>query len=568
MASTLIPAQLFIFNITTIVVGNEQYLSSSLPGLVGGSFLPFLVVSTALYLISRALVDEDQENMIWFVLPAGFFLLWIQSQLLVWDYGGLTGASIDWRGSSWRGLVDAVIWIAVVLTVFLLRSRIRSNLFRLATAIALLQFVVSLYSITGDILSRSNSLSKDKGLESIREFSQDQNVIHLIIDGFQSDILEELLENEPYGSRYAEKFQGFTFFRENISVFPYTQFSVPTYLSTEIYRNKQQKEQFIDGALSGNTIISEAKKNGFKVDLAVNGPYFTKRHSALPHDNIVDIDEVALGNSLLRDLTLTWDMSLFRSVPHFVKPLIHNQQKWLFYRFTFDDVRNKFDYFLHTEFLNRLSKSVVVESGRPVYKLIHVGHTHRPMILNQRCEYAGRILPDTRVTLAIQSACTMDRVIEFLDRLRQVGIYESSLIVIHSDHGGWVPTLRDGYKIPLGDGQAPDSAASLASALLMVKPPGAQGSLETSNNLTSLINIPDTISEVMKFDVSFGHDSVFNIREQDPPTRKHMFYLWHRDEWENDFTQPIVEYTIQGSHFESEWQESNIYVSREGLRLN
>jgi hypothetical protein len=566
-ASVLVPAQLFLFNVTTIVAGNQQYLSSPFRDLILLSILPFLVIALGVYVIARSLITKDQLVAVWYVLPLLFLCLWIQSQLLVWDYGGLTGGAIDWKGYGWRVYLEAAIWLISITLVVLFRNRIANKLFRFAAAILVLQAAVSLYSVAMLLASHEPVIEDDHTIDSLANFSKDSNVIHLVIDGFQSDVFEELLGMDNFETRYKNELQGFTFFPENMSVFPYTQFSIPTYLSSRVYKNNQQKEAFIDGVLSDRTIISVAKSKGYTVDLLVNGSYFARRHAEIPHDRIVDIDELTLGKGFLRDIALVWDISLFRSVPHFLKPYIYNDQEWLLSRLVLDDTRHGFSYFLHTDFLNKFASAITASEIAPTYKLIHVKNTHRPMIVGPRCDFAGTVLPDTRVTLAVQSACTMNTVFNFLDGLKKAGVYHDSMIVIHSDHGGWVPTLRDGFRIPKGEGRAQDDAVAFASALLMIKPPGEKGPLESSGSLTSLIDIPDTISNAMEWDADFSHMSVFSIDQESTRSRTFMYYPWHQDEWENDFTLPIIEYTVQGSHFEVEWKESGVYTSKEGLRL-
>ncbi len=46
-----------------------------------------------------------------------------------------------------------------------------------------------------------------------------------------------------------------------------------------------------------------------------------------------------------------------------------------------------------------------------------------------------------------------------------------------------------------------------------------------------------------------------------------MFYFWDRNEWSNDYTRPITEYVIRGSHFETEWKPVETYSSEAGLQL-
>lgn len=571
IASALLPAQLLIFNVLTIGAGNQQYLATSLLSLLAFSAVAFFAISTLIYLVSGALVPKDQRTMAWFVLPSAFILVWIQSQLLIWDYGGLTGASIDWGDFPWQGYVDVTLWVTGIAAVYLFRKRIRHRLLHLAGLVAVLQFAVVGYTGVPYLLDGSKSSDQAQGLESISRYSAQGNVIQLVVDGFQSDILEELLQHDPIRLRYGEEFRGFTFYRENMSVFPYTQFSIPSYLAAAVYRNERQKEEFIDGVLSADTIASAARQSGYSVDLAVSGPYLTQRHAMLPHDSLIDIDEIMSSDRRLSDLMLAWDISLFRAVPHFFKSWIYNDQRWLLSQMVVSDVRESLAYFRHTKFLNRLSETMTAETAdktAPGYKLIHIQQTHRPMVVNPQCEYAGGTLPDTRTTLAVQTACTLETVMGFLNRLKELELYDRSLIVIHGDHGGWVPTLRDGRHVPLGDGEAPEFAASLASALLMVKPPGATQSLEISDALTSLIDIPDTISSLMNWGADFGRSSVFAIDEDQPRARKYMFYFWHRDEWANDFTQPIFEYTIEGSHFETDWKQTAVYPSERGLRID
>ena len=242
VAAVLLPAQLFIFNVMTFAAGNQQYLDTSVATLVSMSIMVFLIVSLVLYVVTKALVSADQRKMAWFVLPSAFIVIWMQSQLLVWDYGGLTGASIDWDSYPWQGYVDAALWVSVIAVVYFFRKRIGPRLLHVAGLLAALQLVVTVYTGAPYVLDDSKARAQTQGLESISRFSTRGNVIQLVIDGFQSDILEELLQHDSIKSRYEQEFRGFTFYRENMSVFPYTQFSVPSYLAAQVYRNERQKE--------------------------------------------------------------------------------------------------------------------------------------------------------------------------------------------------------------------------------------------------------------------------------------------------------------------------------------
>ena len=85
-------------------------------------------------------------------------------------------------------------------------------------------------------------------------------------------------------------------------------------------------------------------------------------------------------------------------------------------------------------FLADYTSRMRVAHDRPTYKYMHVGIPHWPVSVNADCEYIGaRSL--RRPNYTDQARCGIRRVGAFLDKLRELGLYDSSLIVISSDHG-------------------------------------------------------------------------------------------------------------------------------------
>ena len=63
------------------------------------------------------------------------------------------------------------------------------------------------------------------------------------------------------------------------------------------------------------------------------------------------------------------------------------------------------------------------------------------------CGYPGHELEATLATFADQSRCTMVAVRAFYRRLKELGVYDDALILVHGDHGGGVAfdmTAADG----------------------------------------------------------------------------------------------------------------------------
>ena len=95
-----------------------------------------------------------------------------------------------------------------------------------------------------------------------------------------------------------------------------------------------------------------------------------------------------------------------------------------------------------------------------------------------------------------QARCAVSRVGAFLNRLRALGVYDSSLIVISSDHGiGLQPrqfvarSPRSGWRLSV--------IAGKAMALLVVKPPSARDPCASRQAPTAITDIPVTVADAL-----------------------------------------------------------------------
>jgi len=351
------------------------------------------------------------------------------------------------------------------------------------------------------------------------------------------------------------------YYPETLAVFPYTRFAVPAFLGGKIYKAQTRKDAFIDSALSGKTILNLANDKGYEVDLGVMKNYMADRYAHSKHKNIYKLGSNTAAESRLEDVAILIDMALFRAAPHFIKPYIYNNQEWLLSPLIYYGEGMQFLYFKHTHFLNNLINNLSADRKNPVYKYIHVMNTHRPMVVNENCVYAGSTLMSTRETLTIQSVCTLNTVIKLFRKMKELGIYDDALIVMHADHGGWVPNRRPGQPIVFPDGQTgPSWIASLASPLLAIKKPYASDGLEVSPLLASLIDIPDTVSDIMEWGEDFGHESLLSMDPDKIRERRFYYYNWQENAWETDYTGVIQEFVIEGSHYESVWQASSYFL--------
>ena len=120
---------------------------------------------------------------------------------------------------------------------------------------------------------------------------------------------------------------------------------------------------------------------------------------------------------------------------------------------------------------------MTIVRDEPVYTFIHVALPHPPYVVNEDCSFIGPQRA-SRPTYAAQGRCALTVVQKLFDRLRALGVYDRTVIVLTSDHG-WNRLRPDhpleGIRTPAG---TLNEVAVRAMPLLAVKPAGSLGSAE------------------------------------------------------------------------------------------
>ncbi len=498
------------------------------------------------------------------ILSAVAVLVWLQGNILLWDYGSLDGRNIDWMSADWRGVLDLSIWIIILALSITAYKRIGTVLVIAAIATLPIQAVNSAATIISGPaeLSGADIIDIDpRARDAMFSFSSSSNVVHIVMDGFQSDIFAEIVDNYPDRNLHDE-LRGFTFFAEHLGVYPYTQLTMPALLSGKLYRNDIPVDDFVRSALQGNTILNAAFKAGHEVDIAAQislaNVYgignFSHSYGITPGDH------VSAWDYTLNDAAKLIDLALFRVVPHFAKALVYRDQLWVFQGRIRAESYLQLQYFSDLAFLRQLAEKMSVNRDKPVYKMIHVMLSHRPTVGSEQCEYDGQHSL-SRANVTKQARCGLLAVLDVLRRMKELGIYDESLIVLMGDHGAWVPveTLRN------GEAEAADIDAmtvAMAMPVLAIKRPGDDAEFQVSTAPTSIIDIPATIDRIMNLGAEFDGVSVFEIDPDTKRTRTHLTYGYGINPKAKGFLFPMHEYSIRGSPLDATaWQQKARHVA-------
>lgn len=479
-------------------------------------------------------------------------VFWFQANLLLWDYGVLDGRPIDWWAQWSRGVVDVLLWLTVLVACYLLAARLRPHL----VTIAVLLLVIQAAAITATWWTTPPSPSFHRyTLDDTHkfDFSPQRNVVLLVLDAFQADIMQEIIDNRP---QYREHFDGFTFYRNAAAGYAKTYPSFALLLAGQWYENRQPIQEFLRRSFRRRAITTDLLARDWRVDLFPYIPrvvHFSQRVATnmVPDRNRREQAEQA--GTLI-------DSGLFRSSPHFLKPFWLNDYRWRLRQLLAaaaqprenDPQQPAATAHPHqaVAFAQGVGNRATPNSRQPTFKLYHLMIPHEPFALTENLEMQR--LPAGREGFKQHSVAALEVTRRLLDSLEQLGIYDDTMLLVISDHGGgeYHPGVRHDLLPasiePAADGKIPDSHLASGLPLVMIKPFGARGALQISDAPVSLADIPATLAAALELDHDYREagENILTLAEDQERLRRYIHYQFSG--WSRDYLPAMTEYELRG----------------------
>lgn len=546
------PSQLLLFGPQTIYSTNQVEFLVPYSSLAAQWVWPLMAVGGGLAAIGVALPDRPFAYYIAVLFGLGT-LTWAQGNLLVADYGLLYGEGLDLAPHAWRMPLDIGLWVGGMALAVKFAPAV-STVAPLASQILVASQAVALIVSTGGFATDSEeSVEWQVPPPEIYELSRTRNVIHIVLDGFQSDYFADIVAANK--DEFDRDFSGFVFFADHLGAFPTTRASMPAMFTGFAYRNEQPFDDFRQRATEQGSIFTVLDEGGFQIrTVSFHGSDHPT--AALPSGRANIRYTVPDPYSSYRDYidfaaAQLVDLSLFRHVPHGFKSHIYNDQAWLLQRRYMqrqpaDQTDGESRAGGHEAFLSEFARRMTLGPDDPVYTFIHLATPHPPIVTENDCTYRTRVAL-TPASYRAQGRCALLVVQELLDQLRTLDIYDSSVIVLTSDHGWRVPrrdSLLRGIRSPAGN---LDAVALSATPLLAIKQADRAGPLEPSYAPTAITDIPATIVDLVGLPSAFSQGrSAFKIDPETPRTRSYTHHSWTNADWSRPYFDKLHIFSIDG----------------------
>lgn len=214
------------------------------------------------------------------------------------------------------------------------------------------------------------------------------------------------------------------------------------------------------------------------------------------------------------------------------------------------------------EFLDEMMAFLSADGTKPTFRVFHFTGVHAPFHLDRNLKPIGA-QPSTRESYLEQAKGMLKMLDLQMNRLREIGAYDNSLIFILGDHGcgeynmvGFHGTEAErlglGFEVTPPSGPLMEQVIRGGNPLVLVKPMNQEGPLAISRSPVELGDIPNTIFKELGFLKAMNGPSMFEVPPTSDRTRLHKHYLFSG--WGQDFIVPLTEYEIKGFSWDaSSW---------------
>lgn len=547
--------------------------------------LDFLIIFLTAFLLSTAIAAGlcsiapavIKSRMVSLAFALGL-LFWVQGSILVWDYGVFDGRDIPWNVHWTRGLVDTPVWLAVV-SCSMWKPDLTVRIFRPAAIliIAVQSLILTYYAIM-DVTRPSESDARHFAIDYDHKYrySATSNVILIVLDAFQSDVFQEIHAGEP---EFTSDLEGFTYFRNAVAGSTYTELAIPALLTGEVYDNSRPRGDFLREVYLDHSIMAQLKRHGFVVDIY---PWVGWGNESIYFDtaiasNLKRVDggsrsEPTLTEKKAKEALHLLDLSIFRVVPHYLKPYVYNEQKWLMtYIASYllpEGVKHaviKEDQHSIGAMFDKAPIELPADRRERVFKYYHLSGVHSPLSVNSDLEFTTNVFPFSRGNYVLQAKANLRYLGRFFSRLKSAGLYDQSMILVVGDHGsGETPEM---YIEPPNASREPmrlegttrnfrrDKARAIP--LVLIKPSGAGGPLKVSSAPVSLTDVPATVMSGLGMNGQDTGPSMFDIHEY--ATRVRFFSGFEFNPNKTEFVDDITVYRIEGDSWQNDsWSVEEI----------
>lgn len=507
---------IFLVNPILLFQANDQ-LTIEFSNLFLNSYILFLIQFTLFFALFKISGDKTKYLLnlfgILFLIVILFYAFIIKYDFGVLDQFVFQDAN-KLNLPSYILLIEFLFIIAIASILFY-KAYKYVRVIEKVTAVLLVLFFVFIifnYQNSEEVIVSSIEEHKDNGNflnieeQSILSFSKEKNILVLFLDGFPGGHIQKILNENP---NVFNNYKGFTWYKNTLSTSTATMASHSAMVGGHQFTLKFLKDidynSIKDIDEKAYQIFPNAfKKNNWQLDY-YNPPsnnldnlekivnistYDYGKDYLLNYEKLTENDLIKIENSkkFFEFININF-VSIFNIVPLSLKKYIYLDGDWLLLKrslldkFSFNSIVVKSK---DWGFLNILENKMNIENSNKTLKYFSMVIPHTPNAI----DLSGKLNPK-ETSFYIEGYKAIEKIGDILEKLRLLGIYEQTKIILVSDHGWNIEDAILGYKedlenkIIFRDDMSKDKGKGWGYPILLVKDFNEKGEFKISDTFVS-----------------------------------------------------------------------------------
>jgi hypothetical protein len=514
------PLAMFAANFGDFDIGARQLAELLLP------ILPFVIVAAC---ATAALPFQTpiKVALVWIAIA-----MYVQGNLVVWDYGRFDGTDIPWSEFSSRGWIDTAIWLGILALLVVGRRIVLKDAALIVSGLCVIQLGSAALAFSGSKAPYEMRTPEASG-ETLYSFSKEKGMLMIILDEFSSQAFYSILQTRPETKK---EFADFTYYRDTMSAFPTTYAAIPAILTGQ--------PAPIDGSLSAyfersapDSINEQLARTGWNSDVVTFHPICKQFKSG----TCQSLNQATSRNKHVaakKELYKLLDLTLFRHAPHYLKIKIYNNEKWFLQNEGLSSLIPNHQ--ASIRFVESFQGQINGNAQQPTFKAIHLLVPHGPYHLTPECSrYVGPSMTAQRM-FGSNVECAFNLVGKIFERMKESDVYDSTTIVLVADHGTPIDFDR------VSKGPPVHKNLRRAFPLLLIKPAGyragATDEIKTDDRQLSQLEILGLLNDVG----SLGLHVPPTHARTDAGDRLFHNYAWVNDNWSSDTLPKVKSFAVKG----------------------
>ena len=381
-----------------------------------------LAITFGYLIFTKLLKKESWYYAILLIIFLIFFITYIQGNYLISNLPNLDGSVINWNIYHKENYITLGIFLILIIISLLaikkfkLEKTIQYSMYiSIAIFVMLCTSLISTLVTNEKVFMAKNSLAPT--FANINTASKNKNFYIVLLDAIDSDVFYKEWQSDE---NYQDLLNDFTYYNNALAYYPFTRDSIPLILTGKINHNEKEFSEYSTDAYNNSPLFKNLIKQNYNINLYDTDIIWNGEKNINIGNNSTDesykIDTIKFFKQELKYI-------LFKYLPYSLKKFSSIES------FDFNICFNRYNLYL------TIGNNVIVNNpkleltDKNEFKYIHLEGGHVPFDIDENINRIENGTYEQKVH------GNLKYIKSFLERLKNNGVYDNSVIVIMADHG-------------------------------------------------------------------------------------------------------------------------------------